>query len=142
MGINYKERTGTFHSVQRPVAVILLLLLHILRVLPSSPSNMSEARDIAQRPAAVTVTHALSLSPTSTFHSPSASFTPHSFGALAPATPRRAERELKPFDTQDIKILLLENVNETGREMLNVEGYQVESLKTSLPEDKLIEKIR
>jgi D-3-phosphoglycerate dehydrogenase len=49
---------------------------------------------------------------------------------------------LKPFDTQDVKILLLENVNQTGIEILEGQGYQVESLKTSLPEDQLIEKIR
>lgn len=49
---------------------------------------------------------------------------------------------LKPFNTQDIKILLLENVNQTGRDILTGQGYQVEALKTSLPEDQLIEKIR
>jgi D-3-phosphoglycerate dehydrogenase len=49
---------------------------------------------------------------------------------------------LKPFDTQDIKILLLENVNQSGRDILAAQGYQVEALKTSLPEDQLIEKIR
>jgi D-3-phosphoglycerate dehydrogenase len=49
---------------------------------------------------------------------------------------------LKPFDTQDIKILLLENVNQSGRDILASQGYQVEALKTSLPEDQLIEKIR
>lgn len=49
---------------------------------------------------------------------------------------------MKPFNTQDIKILLLENVNQSGYEILTKEGYQVESLKTSLPEDQLIEKIR
>ncbi|PHH80641.1 hypothetical protein CDD80_644 [Ophiocordyceps camponoti-rufipedis] len=51
-------------------------------------------------------------------------------------------KQLKPFNTQDIKILLLENVNETGKDILKEQGYQVESLKTSLPEDQLIEKIR
>jgi D-3-phosphoglycerate dehydrogenase len=49
---------------------------------------------------------------------------------------------LKPFDTQDVKILLLENVNKTGIDILEGQGYQVESIKTSLPEDELIEKIR
>jgi D-3-phosphoglycerate dehydrogenase / 2-oxoglutarate reductase len=49
---------------------------------------------------------------------------------------------LKPFDTQDIKILLLENVNQGGRDILAAQGYQVEALKSSLPEDQLIEKIR
>jgi len=51
-------------------------------------------------------------------------------------------KQLKPFNTEDVKILLLENVNQTGREILTAQGYQVEFLKTSLPEDQLIEKIR
>jgi D-3-phosphoglycerate dehydrogenase len=41
-----------------------------------------------------------------------------------------------------MKILLLENVNQSGKEILSGQNYQVESLKTSLPEDQLIEKIR
>ncbi|TDZ22827.1 D-3-phosphoglycerate dehydrogenase 1 [Colletotrichum orbiculare MAFF 240422] len=40
------------------------------------------------------------------------------------------------------RILLLENVNQTGKDILTEQGYQVEALKTSLPEDQLIEKIR
>ncbi|KAK2749172.1 Phosphoglycerate dehydrogenase ser3 [Myotisia sp. PD_48] len=51
-------------------------------------------------------------------------------------------KPLKPFATQDIKVLLLENVNITGMDMLLEQGYQVESMKSSLPEDQLIEKIR
>ncbi|CAN8095732.1 unnamed protein product [Discula destructiva] len=51
-------------------------------------------------------------------------------------------KQLKPFETTDIKILLLENVNESGREILTGQGYQVEFLKSSLPEDELIKKIR
>ncbi|KAI4257174.1 MAG: hypothetical protein LQ352_001765 [Teloschistes flavicans] len=51
-------------------------------------------------------------------------------------------KQLKPFATEDIKILLLENVNETGRDILAAQGYQVEFLKTSLPEDELIHRIR
>ena len=51
-------------------------------------------------------------------------------------------KQLKPFATEDIKILLLENVNQTGRDALARQGYQVEFLKTSLPEDELIRKIR
>ena len=49
---------------------------------------------------------------------------------------------LKPFATEDIKILLLENINQTARDILTKQGYQVEFLKSSLPEDQLIEKIR
>jgi D-3-phosphoglycerate dehydrogenase / 2-oxoglutarate reductase len=77
----------------------------------------------------------LSVSPTATFHSPPSNFG----GALAHGA---APKQLKPFNTQDIKILLLENVNQSGRDILTGQGYQVEALKTSLPEDQLIEKIR
>ena len=51
-------------------------------------------------------------------------------------------KQLKPFATEDIKILLLENVNVTGRDLLESQGYQVTHLKSALPEDELIEKIR
>lgn len=77
----------------------------------------------------------VSTSPVATFQSPPSSW--------AGALPRRsAPKQLKPFNTQDIKILLLENVNQTGRDILTKQGYQVEALKTSLPEDQLIDKIR
>jgi D-3-phosphoglycerate dehydrogenase len=85
------------------------------------------------------VSHSLSVSPQASFHSPPSSFA-QSFGAGIPR--RAAPKPLKPFDTQDIKILLLENVNQSGRDILTEQGYQVEFLKTSLPEDQLIEKIR
>ncbi|KAF5660582.1 d-3-phosphoglycerate dehydrogenase 2 [Fusarium heterosporum] len=66
-----------------------------------------------------------------------------SFKAPSAGIPNRgAPKNLKPFNTKDIKILLLENVNVTGQEILKAQGYQVEALKTSLPEDQLIEKIR
>jgi D-3-phosphoglycerate dehydrogenase len=105
---------------------------------------MSSARDInAGVPIAhrrVSISQNLSTSPTATFQSPPASF-PASFGTGLP--PRKSvPKVLKPFNTQDIKILLLENVNQTGRDILTGQGYQVEALKTSLPEDQLIEKIR
>ena len=51
-------------------------------------------------------------------------------------------KQLKPFATEDIKILLLENVNVTGRDLLESQGYQVTHLKSALPEDELIQKIR
>lgn len=78
----------------------------------------------------------VSTSPVMSFHSPSASFQQR-VGASATAA-----KQLKPFQTQDIKVLLLENVNQTGRTILQQQGYQVEFLKSSLPEDQLIEKIR
>lgn len=75
--------------------------------------------------------------------SPSASFQSSSYGStLARTVPVFNAKHLKPFATEDIKVLLLENVNQTGREILSQQGYQVEFLKSSLPEDQLIEKIR
>lgn len=71
-------------------------------------------------------------SPTATFHSPSTSY----------ARQQASTKQLKPFQTQDIKVLLLENINVTGQSILKKQGYQVEALKSSLPEDQLIEKIR
>ncbi|KAF1985981.1 D-3-phosphoglycerate dehydrogenase 2 [Aulographum hederae CBS 113979] len=53
-----------------------------------------------------------------------------------------AAKQLKPFATQDIKVLLLENVNEAGQEILRAQGYQVEALKTSLGEGELCERIK
>ncbi|KAI2643478.1 D-3-phosphoglycerate dehydrogenase 1 [Xylaria nigripes] len=77
----------------------------------------------------------VSFSPQATLQSPQSSFG----GAFAHRAP---PKQLRPFNTQDIKILLLENVNQTGQDILTAQGYQVEALKTSLPEDQLIEKIR
>ncbi|ELQ43603.1 D-3-phosphoglycerate dehydrogenase 1 [Pyricularia oryzae Y34] len=85
---------------------------------------------------------AVSTSPSATF-SPPPSSTSISFGALAHGqAPRGTAKPLKPFNTTDIKILLLENVNQSGQDILREQGYQVEAHKTSLPEDQLIEKIR
>jgi D-3-phosphoglycerate dehydrogenase len=103
---------------------------------------MTEAQDIpSPTRLARAISHSLSVStsPTATFHSP-----PGSFGGaqLTRTATASKQRELKPFDTTDIKILLLENVNQSGKDILSTQGYQVESLKNSLPEDELIEKIR
>ncbi|KAF8925200.1 D-3-phosphoglycerate dehydrogenase 2 [Dissophora ornata] len=49
---------------------------------------------------------------------------------------------LRPFNTANIKILLLENVNETAVNTLRSQGYQVETHAKALAEDVLIEKIR
>ena len=86
-----------------------------------------------------TVSYSLSVStsPTATFHSP-----PGGFGGGSQARGGQAPKPLKPFHTKDIKILLLENVNQSGKDLLLGQGYQVEALKTSLPEDQLIAKIR
>jgi len=77
--------------------------------------------------------NSFSTSPTLPFNSPNASL---------PTLTRTTTKNLKPFATQDIKVLLLENVNKTGQDILRDQGYQVEALKTSLPEDQLIEKIK
>ncbi|OAA45242.1 D-3-phosphoglycerate dehydrogenase 1 [Beauveria brongniartii RCEF 3172] len=77
----------------------------------------------------------LSTSPSATFQSP-----PPSWARSLPQRP--APKQLKPFNTQDVKILLLENVNVAGCDILKGQGYQVETYKSSLPEDQLIEKIR
>jgi D-3-phosphoglycerate dehydrogenase len=97
---------------------------------------MAQAQNIAGAGLSRTVSHSLSVSPTATFHSPQGGF------SLGHGANQAAPKQLKPFDTQDIKILLLENVNQSGQDLLHAQGYQVEFLKTSLPEDKLIEKIR
>jgi hypothetical protein len=95
---------------------------------PTVTAMASAAQDIAPRSLSRTVSNSLSssASPTSTFHFP----------------PSRSRKQLKPFATEDIKILLLENVNQTGWDILAQQGYQVEFLKSSLPEEQLIEKIR
>ena len=59
----------------------------------------------------------ISTSPTSTFHSPGSYF-PSSLGR-GNNRPTRAPRQLKPFNTEDIKILLLENVNQTALDIFH-----------------------
>jgi D-3-phosphoglycerate dehydrogenase len=99
------------------------------------------AKDIKQSELSHHVARSLgfSTSPTATFHSPSSSYGMSASNRTAASA---AAKHLKPFATEDIKILLLENVNQTGRDILAEQGYQVEFLKTSLSEDELIEKIQ
>jgi D-3-phosphoglycerate dehydrogenase len=117
---------------------------------------MTPAQDIAGsvNKLARTVSNSLNLSssPTLSFHSPSSSFRPPpgnfqdgrqgSIPTASHASPAQLAKQLKPFDTKDIKVLLLENVNDAGVKILKDQGYQVEAIKASLPEDQLIEKIR
>ncbi|KAF3391387.1 D-3-phosphoglycerate dehydrogenase 1 [Penicillium rolfsii] len=99
---------------------------------------MTSARDIRPRADDLAAqAQFLSTSPSASFHSPSS----HS-SALTRTVPVVNAKHLKPFATEDIKVLLLENVNQAGRDILKQQGYQVEFLKSSLPEDQLIEKIR
>lgn len=51
-------------------------------------------------------------------------------------------KQLRPFNTQEVKLLLLENVNSYAVEMLKKEGYQVEFHAKALPEEILKEKIQ
>ncbi|KAK6541544.1 D-3-phosphoglycerate dehydrogenase 2 [Orbilia ellipsospora] len=88
----------------------------------------------------LTNTLSISASPTNTFHSPGSYF-PSSMGRSSQQPPRPS-RQLKPFNTEDIKILMLENVNQTALDIFGKQGYQVEFLKSSLPEDQLIQKIK
>lgn len=74
--------------------------------------------------------------------SPSTAFSPSLSRSVFASPGRGTAKPLKPFNTTDIKILLLENVNQSGQNILKDQGYQVEAYKTSLPEDQLIEKIR
>jgi len=93
----------------------------------------AQAQDIGRSNRTVVNSLSVSTSPEATFHSP-----PWIQSGRATHT----AKQLKPFDSKGIKILLLENVNQSGRDILAGQGYQVESLKASLPEDQLIEKIR
>ncbi|KAJ3130342.1 hypothetical protein HK098_002571 [Nowakowskiella sp. JEL0407] len=51
-------------------------------------------------------------------------------------------KALKPFDTKDIKILLLEGPSQLGVNLLKANGYQVEYHAKALPKDTLIDKIK
>jgi D-3-phosphoglycerate dehydrogenase len=98
----------------------------------AAPQNIAGSLSAAsQREVSYSWDQNAATSPLASFQSPSAGI-PN----------RGAPKNLKPFNTKDIKILLLENVNVGGQEILKAQGYQVEALKTSLPEDQLIEKIR
>ncbi|KAK4105007.1 hypothetical protein N658DRAFT_493126 [Parathielavia hyrcaniae] len=103
---------------------------------------MAVPRDIAKAPVERAVSYSESGSPTTTFHSPPSASQGSFMGALVHRAASAAAKQLKPFNTKEVKILLLENVNQTGRDILTAQGYQVEFLKTSLPEDQLIERIR
>ncbi|KAJ2539385.1 D-3-phosphoglycerate dehydrogenase 2 [Coemansia sp. RSA 1853] len=51
-------------------------------------------------------------------------------------------RELKPFHSGDIKILLLENISQKAVDILSKAGYQVEFHTKALDKETLIEKIK
>jgi len=111
---------------------------------------MTSAQDITNDKNVEKIISKVSLSvspPSSAFQNASPTFA-LSQSSVSSRNHRRAStrgttpRQLKPFATEDIRILLLENVNETAKTLLEKQGYQIEFLKTSLPESQLIEKIR
>ncbi|KAJ2654050.1 D-3-phosphoglycerate dehydrogenase 2, partial [Coemansia sp. RSA 1285] len=51
-------------------------------------------------------------------------------------------RNLKPFNSGDIKILLLENISQKAVDILKKAGYQVEHHAKALDKETLIEKIK
>lgn len=103
--------------------------------------DMLSSEDGLSSTSRVSSTKNLSLSPSGGSH---LSFLNSVGGSLSRTSVRSGAnvKHLKPFATEDFKILLLENVNKTGRDVLAQQGYQVEFVKTSLPEDELIERIR
>ncbi|PWN48045.1 putative 3-phosphoglycerate dehydrogenase [Violaceomyces palustris] len=78
-----------------------------------------------------------STSPTAVINS----FSPPRARATSASFPSSAPRVLTPFDTGDIKILLLENVSQGAVAMLREQGYQVDFHTVAWSEDQLIEKI-
>ncbi|GMF99530.1 hypothetical protein B5S30_g4525 [[Candida] boidinii] len=99
-------------------------------------SSPQQIRDLANSMAqtAIGSPNAVSTSPTATSYM--GSYRPRSYSTAKPT------KALRPFSTGDIKILLLENVNQTAINIFNQQGYQVEFHKTSLPDEELIEKIK
>ncbi|KAI7902070.1 uncharacterized protein BX663DRAFT_511652 [Cokeromyces recurvatus] len=49
---------------------------------------------------------------------------------------------LRPFNTSEVKVLLLENINKTAVQTFKKQGYQVETYSKAFSGDELIEKIR
>lgn len=105
---------------------------------------MTPPKNINRRPSELAreVSRSLSLSTSPiAIHSQTSSYGASHLGRALPPF-GSSVKSLKPFATEDIKILLLENINQTGQDILSGQGYQVEVLKSSLPEDQLIEKIK
>ncbi|KAF9166158.1 D-3-phosphoglycerate dehydrogenase 2 [Actinomortierella ambigua] len=111
----------------------------VLSRLPATPSNPTRVM-----PSNVTNTPS---TPAQASQAGTSSATP-----AAAATPGRERqgsfggssrvKHLKPFNTANIKILLLENVNQTAVNALKEQGYQVETHAKALSEEVLVEKIK
>ncbi|KAL9093167.1 MAG: hypothetical protein Q9159_000344 [Coniocarpon cinnabarinum] len=78
----------------------------------------------------------------SRYASPERSYKSNSSRLDLSRTQTNEARQLKPFAQQEIKILLLENVNEIGQQILRDQDYQVEAVKGALQEDELMERIK
>ncbi|KAG0229792.1 Phosphoglycerate dehydrogenase ser3 [Actinomortierella wolfii] len=97
------------------------------RVMPSNVTNTPSTPAQAAQPGTSSTTPAAT---------PSGRERQGSFGGSSKA------KHLKPFNTANIKILLLENVNQTAVTALKEQGYQVETYAKALSEEDLIEKIK
>ena len=108
---------------------------HIYTALPmASPQQINDLQDAFNRAT-------VSGSPGAVSTSPSQSFLQNQFRSRALSVSKHT-KPLKPFSAGDMKILLLENVNQTAIDIFTEQGYQVDFYKTSLPEEELIEKIQ
>ncbi|EPQ30195.1 uncharacterized protein PFL1_02311 [Pseudozyma flocculosa PF-1] len=73
--------------------------------------------------------------------SPPTSFSPPRARAASASAPLSMPKVLTPFDTGDIRVLLLENVSQGAVKMLKEQGYQVDFHTKAWSEDELVEKI-
>jgi D-3-phosphoglycerate dehydrogenase len=56
--------------------------------------------------------------------------------------PAMIDNPITSFPKSEIKVLLLENIHPSARELFDAEGFQVEMLSKALPEDELAERVR
>jgi D-3-phosphoglycerate dehydrogenase len=61
--------------------------------------------------------------------------------SMPPATPFPESSTTLPFPTQDIRILLLENIHASAHDILGEAGYQVETVPRALKEEELVERL-
>lgn len=66
---------------------------------------------------------------------------PHLARSASTAGPAKAPRVLHPFDREEIRILLLENVSQGAVSMLREQGFEVDFYTGSWSEDELLKKI-
>lgn len=126
-------------STVRCSSINHLFICQFTPIMTILPTSARDIRSSVSRSPPLSV----SASPSTTFHSlRSGSGSP--FAVRNSYFPQQSisEKQLKPFATEDIKILLLENINESARVILENQGYQVEFHKNALPEEELIEKIK